>query len=52
MRDWYKDWEQEKEDREEELHRLHMETLAIQRIERPEPTANNKGQYFLPLEDA
>jgi hypothetical protein len=48
--DWRSRWEQEQEEREEELKRLREETRAKEvRVTTP---TNKKGQYLLPLEAA
>lgn len=49
MRDWYSDWESEKEDREEEMYRAHMARLAAE-AKKLEPKAEKNGQLVLPLE--
>lgn len=51
MKDWYMEWEREKEDREEELHQAHLERIrqAEEQLRR-EPKTDKRGQFLLPLE--
>ena len=53
MKDWYMEWEREKEDREEELHQAHLERIrqAEEQLQlRREPKTDKRGQLLLPLE--